>query len=895
MGKGRKAGATALKALGIALAAGLWTVTLAAAAVPDQTVEKFAAAQVAMAELRWLSNTQQIGQAEAAKRRMALEAELNALGRALRGLPPEEYRMASGRAQGLVEARLAILTPQWKARGEELARTREQRTRDIREAVEQDAHKALAFQRQRLTLRQQLEKGQVSRETWEAGDHKAEAGIAALRAPWAKEGWNWGQLFDTRLKLLTEALGNNPATPLPAPPPMAIQGGSTTPGDYEKDVALAATTLARLDKAAWDFHAGKITGPAHRETENALGRTLQLLTAKWRAAGQGDRFENDFRQRAAPLIAAQKGQPLQPSPRPAKPAPGEVGTGEAIAGLTALAALAGGLVWFVVWVIRNRRRAQLLPPLSAVHGTASYAPRQLDFPEKLLVTGVFLGKSSSPELKGAGLEGPGAPVCATPGHHTLVVARTGTGKGTRVIVPTLLRRFGSSALIVDPKGANAAITARARSGIMGAPFKVHIVNPWDELGDTFRKLGFEAACYNPLDVLDRLDPNAVAVAQALAATICPPPTHDKEKFWEGSAATVMAAVLLWLADQPGEQKTLARAREIISLSRKEFTEKYVIPMSQSGAFGGAIREMIKLYTDLAQETYSGIMANLAEDTKFLSDPRIKEATSSSDFAMTDLLGDPITGYPTSIYLVIPPDRIDTQKTWLRLVIAAAMTTYKRAGQGEKKFRCLFLIDEFPALGHMPDIPRDLAAMREYGVDFLLAVQGLDQLKDIYGEARGTIINNCAYKWFCNVTDLESAKWLSDTLGKATVRTLSTSESTSAATKSVSESHGVQHGETGRNLLNPDEVLALGRDVAIALQPEGRPHFLKPIDYWNLQAAFGHLQEKYPDLLWGNMPLQYDPNPYVPQPETPPPPPRWKRHQNPDDRGDWNPDPEEWKF
>lgn len=178
-----------------------------------------------------------------------------------------------------------------------------------------------------------------------------------------------------------------------------------------------------------------------------------------------------------------------------------------------------------------------------------------------------------------------------------------------------------------------------------------------------------------------------------------------------------------------------------------------------------------------------------------------------------------------------------------------------------------MIDEFAALGRLDEVPRDIATMRGYGVDFALVVQGLDQLKDHYGDAKGTILNNCGYKWFCNVSDLESAKYLSETLGKATVETTSTSDSVSAGSNSSSRSQSTSRGETGRPLLFPDEILNLGSDIAIAIQPKGHPHYLKPVDYWNLPAAFAALEDGHPSLYW-RPPLAYDENPLF----RPPPPP-----------------------
>ena len=94
------------------------------------------------------------------------------------------------------------------------------------------------------------------------------------------------------------------------------------------------------------------------------------------------------------------------------------------------------------------------------------------------------------------------------------------------------------------------------------------------------------------------------------------------------------------------------------------------------------------------------------------------------------------------------------------MISIGMHTFKRKPPGAR-YRCLFLIDEFPALGHLPDMPRDIATMRGAGVDFVLTAQSLAKIKDVYGTAADDIIGNCGYKWFCQVNDLQSAEYLSE--------------------------------------------------------------------------------------------------------------------------------------
>lgn len=513
-----------------------------------------------------------------------------------------------------------------------------------------------------------------------------------------------------------------------------------------------------------------------------------------------------------------------------------------------------GLTW---WLAMRRRKApDPAPPLTENYGSAAWAAHRLKpYSDKDVAQGVTFGKSSSPGLPA---KAPGAPVTSLPETHTLIVARTRAGKGTRVIVPTLLR-YGGSMLVIDPKGENAAITARTRRDQLGQT--VHIVNPWGEMENLYKSLGFASATFNPLDALDRDDPNAVAFAQSLAAIICPPAT-GKEQYWQGSAANVLAGVFLWIADAPGEQKTLARARQLATMSRADFLQ-VLVKMATSTAYQGAVSEMVSQYVDLAPETYSGIMSNLAEQTKFLSDPQIKLSTASSSFSMKMLREE-----PTTVYVVIPHDRIQTHATWLRLVIAAAMQGMKsRRAEIPPRHRCMFLIDEFGSIGRIDDIPRDIALMSGYGLDFTLIVQGLDQLKDHYGDARGTILSNCAFKWFCFVNELDTAKYLSESLGKATVRTVGSSASSGRGSGGATAGESTTYGEVGRPLLTPDEILNLGRETAILLNPQGLPHYLRPVDYWKLSGAYAHLREEYPGFYWEPA-LLYDENPYFKDASTP---------------------------
>ena len=534
--------------------------------------------------------------------------------------------------------------------------------------------------------------------------------------------------------------------------------------------------------------------------------------------------------------------------------------------------LGGGALFIgLIWLLSRgqQEQAPAAPPVTDIHGTAHWAPHHNQpAGHSSVAQGVTFGKSFAP---GYNRNAPGAPVTSLPENHVLVIAKAGAGKGTRVIYPTLLR-YASSVCVVDPKGENAAVTARTRRDQLGQD--IQILNPWGVLKDHYTKMGFQTATYNPLDMLDRNDPNITSLAKTLAFTVSPVTTDEKSAFWERMSARILTGTFLWLTDQEGlpryddpsqpETKTLARVAELVNLPKTEF-QKFLARLMASKAFHGDIRQQVGQMSDsAAADTYGGIMLHLQGRTDFIDTP-LKISTTSSSISFAKLADGAL-----SVYLVIPFDYVKTHGTWLRLIISAATQAISTARQKHPEkplHRCMFLIDEFGSIGHIPAIAADLAQLRGYGIDFTLILQNLGQLKEHYKDAKDNIEGSCGYKYFCWIKDLDTQKYLSESLGKKTVRTIGKSESTGATQAGQTEGTSTTYGETGRNLLNPDEIDRLDNDTAILLQPFGAPHYLHTIDYRELPTAYVHLKDSHPELYW-NPPLTYDANPYYKPPATP---------------------------
>ena len=93
-------------------------------------------------------------------------------------------------------------------------------------------------------------------------------------------------------------------------------------------------------------------------------------------------------------------------------------------------------------------------------------------------------------------------------RHITIFGPTRSGKGVCLEIPNLLRLKGLSIISIDPKGQNAAVTARWRRKVS----RVVMLNPLDVLG-----LG--SAGFNPLAALDPAAPRffeeAANIAEAL--------------------------------------------------------------------------------------------------------------------------------------------------------------------------------------------------------------------------------------------------------------------------------------------------------------------------------------------------------------------------------------------
>ena len=476
---------------------------------------------------------------------------------------------------------------------------------------------------------------------------------------------------------------------------------------------------------------------------------------------------------------------------------GIFGTGD-ISGTLSFLVLVGGIA--LTWRINSRaanRRNDLL-------GSARFGDRA-DV-RRLEDAGDLLIGRSGKSGKLLRYDGPA---------HLLTMAPTRSGKGVGTIIPNLLL-LDRSVICVDPKGENARITARARA----AKGPVHCLDP-------FGVSGRPVARYNPLD---RLDPDGLDLAED-ANTLADALVHDApgqsgDAHWNEEAKALIAGLILHVVTtEPADRRVLATVRELLTLAPARFAA-LLAAMQDSPAAHGLVARAANRQLGKSDREAAGVLSSAQRHTHFLDSPRIVASTAASDFRFADLKERPAT-----VFLCLPPDRLDTYARWLRLLIAQAVTDMARSPAKPAR-PVLFLLDEFAALGRLEPVERAMGLMAGYGMQLWPILQDMHQLRAAYGDKAGTFISNAGVIQAFGVNDHATADMLSRTLGDRTIEydTASTSRPIGFFNDGKA-SENISAHVSARRLATPDEIMRMHPDTLLLLRQGEDPLHVSKIRYY----------------------------------------------------------------
>ena len=303
-------------------------------------------------------------------------------------------------------------------------------------------------------------------------------------------------------------------------------------------------------------------------------------------------------------------------------------------------------------------------------------------------------------------------------RHLLTVAPTRAGKGVAAIIPNLLT-YPGSALVIDPKGEN-AMTSCLRRGpgdkarkIEGMGQEVHVVDPW---GLTTAVIGTAPSCFNPLDWLDPASPEIGENAMMLADALVMPAGSAADPFWNEEAKALLMGFILYVATSPAEaeNRNLGRVRDILMLAPDDFD---TVLNEMLGSDNPIVASSAARTAGKEAKLRASVISSAQAQTHFLDSPRLRESLSRSDFRFEDL-----KRAPTTVYLVLPADRLEPFGRWLRLLIQQAITVTARNITDRPERPILFLLDEMAALGRLTMVEQAYSLMAGFGMQLCVGAR-----------------------------------------------------------------------------------------------------------------------------------------------------------------------------
>lgn len=226
---------------------------------------------------------------------------------------------------------------------------------------------------------------------------------------------------------------------------------------------------------------------------------------------------------------------------------------------------------------------------------------------------------------------------------------------------------------------------------------------------------------------------------------------------------------------------------------------------------GPARDAAGTVITKAEKELSSVISSAQTYTRFLKSELIARTLSHSSFDPADLHSGKATAF-----VILPNRYLNAYSGWLRLMITHFLNGINAIGKKPEK-QILFIVDEAAAVGNLKAITDGYAQMRSYGIQLWPFFQDRAQIKATYAEIGDTMITNAAVKQVFGINDHNTAKWISDELGKRGVVT--EQHSYEPINPNSQPRNNIGFAIRERALMTPDELRASTSNILMFKEAE----------------------------------------------------------------------------
>ncbi len=378
-------------------------------------------------------------------------------------------------------------------------------------------------------------------------------------------------------------------------------------------------------------------------------------------------------------------------------------------------------------------------------------------------------------------------------QHGVIIGGSGTGKSRGFFLPNAAAARGTSLVCTDPKGE----LWRHTSGFHDEAVRFAPAEP------------DRSACFNWIP-LCREARTAELCARAIVES---GNTQKTEQAWLDLEAAFLSALFSHAAYLP-EPTPLTAYRLFTRQSQEDLIEELLNSPSE------VAQEQAQIFQQTQEKMRGSIVPVVAARLQFLRDEAVARFTSAS-FAAPDFSH--LRERAIAVYWCLREQDIARLRPLTSVFFSLLLEQIAQDGAGVVPV--VMLLDEFANIGVIPHFETTISIARGRGVSLWLGVQSLSQLSARYGKDNAqTILTNCGTRIALHGLDVETAEYLSRTLGEGTV-TSKRRSSLRLFGLLPSPNVTIADQETKRSLLTPDEVRRIRTKEAIAVVGNLRPWLL----------------------------------------------------------------------
>jgi type IV secretion system protein VirD4 len=442
-------------------------------------------------------------------------------------------------------------------------------------------------------------------------------------------------------------------------------------------------------------------------------------------------------------------------------------------------------------------------------------------------------------------------------RHILMVAKTGGGKTTSLILPVLYNDC------LDPDRSTIVMDSKPEM--------------WQYLAGLVKKHNPKKRIilFNPLDMARSMSWNILGkiedetdcklIANTIIMATDNPQSKSDSPFFRNSALSLLNGIMVGLLKDPKETLSMPRVHELVQSGMKSLCDW----LEQHP---GAIRTT-KTFVELARsgsQNADTIMSELSQRISAWDLPAIRATTAINEFDVESLISE-----PTLCIVELRESEIEMLRPLANVIVVELLRFLTKRAEKCPKSKLPrpvgFVIDEFAsALGRLPDIHVKLNTLRSRNVSIVAAIQSIAQVKANYGDDADSVLAGFSTKIFMPNLDQQDSEWASKETGQMTVRFKTASTGTNKKLTEVfaSNNDSSQEQVQQRAVLTQDEIGRPPDNIATFFLPN-TPVFQAHLIPW---FKLPELKSRIEESLKTEVELRSSPIPYEDKAPEPSPTP-----------------------